>query len=67
MNLSPAVQDVLLRSEGPYSRHLMLALAVEKGHAERAAQLAGALGIDADALDAYRSIALLWAEEALRQ
>lgn len=66
MNLTPAVQDVLLRSVGPYGRYLMLAFAVEKGHADKAAQIAAALGIEVAALDAYRGVALLWAEEALR-
>ncbi|MDO8932292.1 MAG: HDOD domain-containing protein [Rhodocyclaceae bacterium] len=66
MNLMPAVQDVLLRSVGPYGRYLMLAFAVEKGHADKAAQIAATLGIEVAALDVYRGVALLWAEEALR-
>ena len=67
VKLSGAVQDVLLRSEGPYNRYLMLGITVEKGNVDKATRLASALGIQAEALDAYRSIALLWAEEALAQ
>lgn len=67
MNLSQPVQDVLLRSEGPYSRHLMMALAMEKGQAERATQLAGAIGLDAGQLDAFRGEAQSWAVAALGQ
>jgi len=67
MSLPPVVCDVLLRSEGPYARFLILALAVEKCLAERAAQLADPLGITLDALNHHRDEALLWAEEAVRQ
>ncbi|HET7775810.1 MAG TPA: hypothetical protein VFK74_05530, partial [Azospira sp.] len=59
------VSAVLLRSEGPYARHLQLALAVERGRAAQAAELATALGIDAESLSATSLMALAWAEEAL--
>lgn len=67
MSLPPVVRDVLLRSEGPYARFLILALAVEKCLAERAAQLADPLGITLEALNHHRDEALLWAEEAVQQ
>ncbi|MDD5248729.1 MAG: HDOD domain-containing protein [Rhodocyclaceae bacterium] len=67
INLPAAVEDVLLRSEGRYGRYLMLTLMVEKGIADKAAGLALALGLDPETLDAYRGVAVLWAEEALRQ
>lgn len=65
MNLAEHVGAVLLRSEGPYARHLQLALAVERGRAAQAAELATALGIDAESLSATSLMALAWAEEAL--
>jgi EAL and modified HD-GYP domain-containing signal transduction protein len=66
MALPQAVQDVLLRTEGPYAPQLMLALAVEKCHQRRVAQLAESLGLAPDELNAQRTAALLWAEEAAR-
>lgn len=66
LKLPLAVEDVLVRSDGRYANYLRLTLVMEKGDAERAALLAAALGIEAGTLDAYRGVALLWAEEALR-
>jgi len=63
LSLPAATQEVLLRTEGPYAPHLLLALAVEKCHTRRVTQLALELGIDVDALQAHRNAALLWAEE----
>ena len=65
MHLSDKVADVLLRSEGPYGRYLMLALAMEKGRVSQAAQLAERLGIPLDTLEPTRSEAFTWAQQAL--
>jgi EAL and modified HD-GYP domain-containing signal transduction protein len=64
LSLPHAAQEVLLRTEGPHAPHLLLAIAVEKCHTKRVSQLAEQLGIEAEALNAHRSAALLWAEEA---
>jgi len=66
MSLPQAVQDVLVRTEGAYAPHFLLTLAVEKCHARRMAQLAEELGVAVDELNAHRTAALLWAEEAVR-
>jgi EAL and modified HD-GYP domain-containing signal transduction protein len=65
INLADDVNTVLLRSEGPYARYLQLALAVERGRAEQAADLALGLGIDPASLTPTSLMALAWAEEAL--
>lgn len=65
MHLAPPVKEVLLHSQGPYARYLQLALAVERGRATQAADLAEALGIAPDSLGAANLMALAWAEEAL--
>jgi EAL and modified HD-GYP domain-containing signal transduction protein len=65
MHLSDKVSDVLLRSEGPYGRYLMLAFAMEKGRVSQAAQLADRLGIPLDSLEPTRSAAFNWAQQAL--
>lgn len=44
--LSPDVSAVLLRSEGPYARYLLLALAMQNGRLDQAKQLAEGLGLD---------------------
>jgi EAL and modified HD-GYP domain-containing signal transduction protein len=66
MTLPDIVRKVLLQSEGPYGRFLMLALATEKGQPERMAVLAAQLGIADDRVEACRGGAEAWAEEALR-
>jgi c-di-GMP phosphodiesterase len=65
MSLPTAVRDVLQNNEGPCVPFLMLALAVEKCHEDRATQLAGTLGIELDALSRFRNTAMQWAEEAV--
>ena len=65
MQLAEPVVDVLLHSRGPYARHLMLALALEKGRAAQAVDLAAALGIPADGLQTASMAALAWAGKAL--
>lgn len=65
MSLPQIVQDVLLRSDGPYGRYLLLTLSVEKCLPERATKLAYTLGIELDDLSQYRNAALQWAEEAV--
>ena len=66
MHLSAEVQDVLLRSVGPYGQYLMLALLVERGMAVRAAEIGAALGIAPGTLGATSTAAFQWAQESLR-
>lgn len=66
ISVSEDVRRVLLDSEGPYGRFLMLAIAVEKGRADQALKLASALGIDAETLGKTSQAALAWAETAMR-
>lgn len=66
ISVSEDVRRVLLNSEGPYGRFLMLAIAVEKGQAEQALKLASSLGIDAETLGKTSQSALAWAETAMR-
>jgi EAL and modified HD-GYP domain-containing signal transduction protein len=65
MQLSKAVHDVLLRSEGPYGRYLMLALTLERGTPEQMATRSMAMGVDLQALEMARQSAFDWAQEAL--
>jgi EAL and modified HD-GYP domain-containing signal transduction protein len=65
MNLPPVVVDVLLRSEGDYSRYLLLAIAVEKGRSDQAGRLASSLGLGAEVVDKSVLAALDWAENAV--
>jgi EAL and modified HD-GYP domain-containing signal transduction protein len=65
MQLADRISDVLLRSDGPYGRYLMLALALEKGRASQVAQLAERLAIPLDSLEPTRSAAFAWAQQAL--
>lgn len=65
MQLSPAVQDVLLRSDGPYSRYLMLLLTLERGSAQQVAARAEVLDTTGEALAATRQAAFDWAQQAL--
>jgi EAL and modified HD-GYP domain-containing signal transduction protein len=65
IHLPQFVVDVLLKSEGPYGRFLMLALAMEKGRSEQAAKLAEDLGIDAEKLEESHAAAFAWAQTAL--
>ncbi|HEX5357075.1 MAG TPA: HDOD domain-containing protein [Aquabacterium sp.] len=66
LTLPAVVKDVLLSSEGPYGRFLLLALAVERCQVQRAMQLASSLGIQPDALTSYRNEARQWAEQAVQ-
>jgi EAL and modified HD-GYP domain-containing signal transduction protein len=65
MHLADRVTEVLLRSAGPHAPYLMLALAMEKGRVEQAADLAARLGIPPGSLEPTRSAAFLWAQDAL--
>jgi EAL and modified HD-GYP domain-containing signal transduction protein len=65
ISVSEDVRRVLLDSEGPYGRFLMLAIAVEKGRADQALKLASELGIDAETLGRTSQAALAWAETAM--
>ena len=66
MHLSAEMRDVLLHGEGPLARHLLLAIAVEKGRVENIARLAEQLAISDQAIAAASTKALAWAEEAMR-
>lgn len=66
LHLSPGTQAVLLRSEGPLGRYLMLAIAVEKGRAETVGRLAEQLAIPLEDVEAASTQALAWAEDAAR-
>jgi EAL and modified HD-GYP domain-containing signal transduction protein len=66
IHLAPAMKAVLLDSSGPLGRYLLLAIAVEKGHAENVARLAGQLGYTLEAVEATALEAIGWAEEAVR-
>lgn len=66
IHLSPALKEVLLSSDGPLGRYLLLAIAVEKGRADQVARLAGAMGIDLADIEAASAEALGWADEAVR-
>lgn len=64
IHLTPALREVLLDNGGPLGRYLLLAIAVEKGHVQNVARLAGQLGHTLGAVEAASIEALAWAEEA---
>lgn len=66
INLSPALKDVLLTSGGPLGRYLLLAIAVEKGHADNVVRLAETLAYPLEAVEAASAEAIGWADEAVR-
>jgi len=66
MSLPQPVQQALLHTEGPHAPYLLLTLAMEKCHQRRVDQLAEQIGCPTDTLNAQRTEALLWAEEAAR-
>jgi EAL and modified HD-GYP domain-containing signal transduction protein len=66
INVAPPVREVLVSSGGPYARFLMLAMAMEKGHTARAAELAASLGLSVHTLEMASLTALRWAEAAMR-
>ncbi|MCP5267972.1 MAG: HDOD domain-containing protein [Zoogloeaceae bacterium] len=65
IQVTPAVRSVLLDSEGPLARFLLLAMAMERGRAEQAQRLANDLGISIDTLESASLNALRWAESAM--
>lgn len=65
LHLPEDVQAVLLRSEGPYARLLMLAYAVERGRQEQVERLGDALGLTREDVQRSSSAALAWAQAAL--
>ncbi|HEX5801901.1 MAG TPA: HDOD domain-containing protein, partial [Azospira sp.] len=65
MNLPQHVAEVLLGSDGPYGRFLLLALAVEKGRDEQALRFAASLELPPDGVEAAACAARAWAEAAL--
>ena len=66
IHLSPAMKEVLLSSSGPLGRYLLLAIAVEKGHAANVARLAGQFGYPLEDVEAAALESIAWAEEAVR-
>ena len=66
IHVPQAVQEVLLRNEGPYAHYLSLALAVGRGQQEQVARMAERLGLGLDRLVQAQSDARAWAEEALQ-
>jgi len=66
LHLSNELRGVLLHSEGPMARHLLLAIAVEKGRMENIVRLAGQLAISEEEIAAASTAALEWAEDAMR-
>lgn len=65
LSLPVSVSDVLLRSEGPYARYLMLALAMERCRVEQALALAQQLGIDSGLMLENYSQSMAWATSDL--
>lgn len=66
MHLPPTVAQVLLKSEGPYGRYLMLAIALEKDRIDQVARLAPALGLNVADMERAGREARQWAEEAVK-
>jgi len=66
LHLSEAMCDVLLRSEGPLARYLLLAIALEKGKSEAVARYAEQAGLPQDVIAEAWSEAFAWTDEALR-
>jgi EAL and modified HD-GYP domain-containing signal transduction protein len=66
MNLPEVVRSVLLNSDGPYGRFLLLALAAEKGNPETLARLAEQIGISLDRVEECRVEAECWTDAALQ-
>lgn len=66
IHLSAEMKAVLLNSDGPLGRYLLLAIAVEKGNAAQVARLAEQLGYSLEAVEAAALDAIAWADEALR-
>jgi c-di-GMP-related signal transduction protein len=60
------MKEVLLDSSGPLGRYLLLAIAVEKGHAANVARLAGQLEHALEDVEAAALESIAWAEEAVR-
>ncbi|MBL8428580.1 MAG: HDOD domain-containing protein [Dechloromonas sp.] len=67
LNLLPVLTEALLNSSGPLARHLMLSIAVEKGHVQNVARLAEELGYALEAIESASIEALGWAEDAVNQ
>lgn len=64
MHLPENVRAVLLESEGPYTRLLMLAFSVERGRQEQVERLSQLLGLSQEQVQRSSEAALAWAEEA---
>ena len=64
LNLSETLNAVLLRSEGPFGRYLLLVMAVEKANAKIVALLSQQMAIPQADIEQATTASLLWAEEA---
>lgn len=67
LHLSETINQVLLHSEGPLGKYLMLAIVVEKGRAEQVARLADQLNIPLTEIEQASSAALMWADNSVNQ
>ena len=67
LNLSADTEDVLLRSSGKYGPYLMLAMVLERGDRQRAAQIAAGLRIDPAGLGEVHADAFAWTQDSLLQ
>lgn len=61
MNLPPQVAEVLLGSDGPYARYLMLVMAMERAHMQRVGTLCTLLELDVAEVVATYGEAVTWA------
>jgi EAL and modified HD-GYP domain-containing signal transduction protein len=66
LNLSDAIRAVLLQSDGPLGRYLMLAIAAEKGQVDHVGRLAALLLIPLVDIEVASVEALVWAGDAVR-
>ena len=64
LNLSEPMQDALLAHRGPMAPYLELALALERGNAERIRAFAAVLNVDLGALNRLQFEALEWVQAA---
>lgn len=65
MHLPDNVRSVLLESDGPYTRLLMLAFSVERGRQDHVDRLAEQLGLSQASIQTCSEAALTWAEGAV--
>ncbi len=64
LNLSEAMQDALLRRQGPLAPYLELVLALERGNADRIRAFAATLGVSLGDINRLQFEALEWVQAA---